>query len=74
MSLKFFKWLYFPNIEPAKRPKPEVVQNLPKLRRLEISGYEPNDMWDAEDNLIFSKVLPKLKRQMLSWNGGRYGC
>jgi integrase len=56
--IKFSKWLHAPNIESTKRPKPEVVQNLPKLRRLEISGYEPNDMWDAEDNLIFLKYCP----------------
>jgi integrase len=56
--IKFFKWLHAPNIEPAKRPKPEVIQNLSKLRRLEISGYEPNDMWNAEDNLIFLKYCP----------------
>src|SRR5215831_8125286 len=59
--IKFFKWLYFPNIEPAKRPKPEVIQNFPKLRRLEISGYEPNDMWDDEDNLIFLKYCSNLR-------------
>jgi integrase/recombinase XerD len=59
--IKFFKWLYAPNTEPAKRSKPEVVQNFPKLRRLEISGYEPNDMWIAEDNLIFLKYCPNSK-------------
>jgi integrase/recombinase XerD len=54
---KFFKWLYL-SVEPAKRSKPEVIQNFPKLRRLEISGYEPSDMWDAEDNRIFLKYCP----------------
>ena len=38
--VKFFKWLHYPNIEPTKRLKLEVVQNFPKLRRLEISDYE----------------------------------
>jgi hypothetical protein len=55
---KFFKWLYCPDIESTKRPKPKVVQNLPKLRRREISGYKPSDMWDAEDNLIFLRYCP----------------
>lgn len=55
---KFFKWLYFPNIEPTKRSKPELIQNFPKLRRLETSRYDPIDMWDAEDNLIFLKYCP----------------
>jgi hypothetical protein len=27
--LRFFKWLYYPSIEPNKRPKPEIVQNIP---------------------------------------------
>jgi integrase/recombinase XerD len=55
---KFFRWLYHPDLEPIKRPKTPVVQNLPKLRRREISGYKPSDMWDAEDNLIFLKYCP----------------
>jgi hypothetical protein len=29
--IKFFRWLYYPDLEPAKRPKPTVAQNLPKL-------------------------------------------
>jgi integrase/recombinase XerD len=52
------KWLYYPDIEPRKRPKPNVVQNLSKLKRREISGYKPSDMWDAEDNLIFLRYCP----------------
>jgi integrase/recombinase XerD len=59
--IKFFKWLYFPDVEPAKRSKPEVVLNLPKLKRHEISGYQPNDMWIDEDNLIFLKYCPNSK-------------
>jgi integrase/recombinase XerD len=55
---KFFRWLYYPDIEPTKRPKPTVVQNLPKMKRREISGYKPSDMWDPEDNLIFLKYCP----------------
>src|ERR1700739_4699730 len=55
---KFFKWLYFPNIEPTKRDKPEIMQNFPKLKRSETSSYEPKDMWNAEDNLLFLKYCP----------------
>jgi integrase len=29
--LRFFKWLYYPDIEPGKRPKPDVIENIPKL-------------------------------------------
>jgi integrase len=56
--IKFFRWLYSPDIEPTKRPKPTVVQNLAKFRRGEISGYKPSDMWNAEDNLLFLKYCP----------------
>ena len=35
-----------------------MFQNLPKLRRLEKSSYEPNDMWDAVDNLLFLRYCP----------------
>jgi hypothetical protein len=30
--LRFFKWLYYPDIEPRKRPRPYVIENLPQLR------------------------------------------
>jgi integrase len=56
--IRFFRWLYSPDIEPKKRPKPKVVQNLPKLKRREISVYKPSDMWVAEDNLLFLKYCP----------------
>jgi integrase/recombinase XerD len=56
--IKFFRWLYSSNLEPTKRPKPKVVQNLSKFKRREISGYKPSDMWNAEDNLIFLKYCP----------------
>lgn len=26
--IRFFKWLYFPDVEPDKRPKPPVVENI----------------------------------------------
>jgi hypothetical protein len=32
-SIRFFKWLYFPDIEPYKRPKPPVIENIPQLKR-----------------------------------------
>ena len=59
--VKFFKWLYSPLQEPAKRPKPAVVQNLTKLKRNEISLYKPSDMWASEDNLLFLKYCPSTR-------------
>ena len=26
---RFFKWLYYPELEPSKRPIPDVVKNIP---------------------------------------------
>jgi integrase len=59
--IKFFRWLYSPDIGPKERPKPAVVQNLPSLRRKETSIYEPSDMWDAEDNRIFLRYCPSAR-------------
>jgi len=56
--IKFFRWLYYPGLEPKERPKPKVVQNLRTLKRREVSGYKPADMWNAEDNLLFLKYCP----------------
>ena len=55
---KFFKWLYNPDLEPKKRIKPIVVQNIPLLRRREISIYKPTDLWTVDDDLIFLKWCP----------------
>lgn len=55
LIIKFFKWLYYPNIEPKKRPKPYAVENIPKYRRKEISIYKPTDLWNTEDDLLFLK-------------------
>lgn len=31
--MRFFKWFYYPDIEPNKRPKPEILDNIPQLKR-----------------------------------------
>jgi len=58
--VKFFKWLYKCSLDPhsrSKEPRPAVIQNIPKLRRKETSGcYQPSDMWNAENNLLFLNV------------------
>ena len=53
--IRFFKWLYFPDIEPSKRHKPNVVQNIPGLKMKEKSAYKPSDLWTTEDNNIYLK-------------------
>jgi hypothetical protein len=58
--LRFFKWLHSPdpNIPPAQSPRPAVMQNIPRIRRLEKSIYKPTDMWTIEDDLLFCKYCP----------------
>jgi integrase/predicted nucleic acid-binding Zn ribbon protein len=55
---RFFKWLYHPNVGPAKRPKPSVVENIPRLKRKEQSIYRPSDLWTTGDDLLFLKYCP----------------
>ena len=56
--IRFFKWLYTPELEANKRPNPSVVDNIPRLRRKEISVYKPSDLWTQEDDLLFFKYCP----------------
>jgi integrase len=58
--LRFFKWLHRPNddVEYNKRPKPAVMQNIPKINRREISIYKPSDLWTEEDDALFYKHCP----------------
>lgn len=59
--LRFFKWLHAPDIEPSKRPKPAVMDNIPKLKRKEKSIYTASDMWTSEDDLLFLKYCPNIR-------------
>ena len=56
--LRFFKWLYSPDFEPDKRPKPPVVENVFQLKRKEKSIYKPSDLWTPEDDLLFLEYCP----------------
>ena len=55
---RFFKWLYYPDIEPDKRPKPEVIENISILKRKEQSIYKPTDLWTEEDDIVFLRYCP----------------
>jgi integrase len=55
---RFFKWQYSPDIEPDKRPKPPIIENIPKLKRKETSIYKPSDLWTQQDDLLFLKYCP----------------
>jgi integrase/recombinase XerD len=54
----FFKWLHFPDLEPAKRPKPSIMDNIPPLKRKEQSIYKPSHLWTTEDDALFLKYCP----------------
>jgi integrase len=56
--MRFFKWLYSPDIEYKQRPKPEVIQNIHQLKRKEKSIYKPTDLWTTEDDSLFLKYCP----------------
>jgi integrase/recombinase XerD len=55
---RFFKWLYYPDVDFKKRAKPECVENIPQLTRKEKSIYKPSDLWTQEDDLLFLKYCP----------------
>ena len=59
--MRFFKWLYYPYIESDKRPKPEVIQNIPQLKRKEKSIYKPTDLWTPEDDSLFLRYCPNTR-------------
>jgi integrase len=60
--LRFFKWLYYPDFVPhTKRPKPSVMENIPRIKRREVSIYKPTDLWTEEDDMLFYKYCPSLR-------------
>jgi integrase/recombinase XerD len=58
---RFFRWLNNPNLEPKKRPKPKVVQNIHELKRKEQSIYKPTDLWSTQDDQLFLKHCPNIR-------------
>ena len=56
--MRFFKWLYNPEVEPSKRPTPDVVKNIPSFKRKEQSIYKPTDLWTEQDDALFLKYCP----------------
>jgi integrase/recombinase XerD len=63
---RFFKWLQYRNVtgDPNKRNelsveqrKPKCIQDIPRLKRKEISSYKPTDLWTPQDDLLFLKYV-----------------
>ena len=61
--VRFFRWLYSPDIQQNKRPKPSVIDNIPELRRKEKSIYKPSDLWTQQDDLLFLKYCPSKREK-----------
>jgi integrase/recombinase XerD len=61
--LRFFKWLHRLNddIPHNKRPTPEVMQQIPRIKRREVSIYKPTDLWTEEDDELFYRHCPSLR-------------
>jgi integrase/recombinase XerD len=74
LLIKFFKWLYYSDIEPNKRPKPQVVENIFQLRRKEQSIYKPTDLWIVEDDLLFLKYCPSKRDKCYHMISRDTGC
>jgi integrase len=74
LLIKFFKWLYYPDIEPNKRPKPQVVENIFQLKRKEQSIYKPSDLWTREDDLLFLKYCPSKRDKCYHMISRDTGC
>ncbi len=56
--LKYFKWLYNPDVDCKKRPTPSCMNGIKVLPRKELSPYKPSDLWTQRDNDIFLKYCP----------------
>lgn len=61
LLMRFFKWLYYPNEEHSNRPKPKIIENIPRYKRKEQSIYKPTDLWTQEDDLLFLKYCPNTR-------------
>ena len=72
--IRFFKWLYYPDVEPRKRPKPSVIENVPQLKRKEISIYKPSDLWTNEDDAIFLRYCPSKRIKCYHAVSGDTSC
>jgi len=72
--LRFFKWLYYPDIEPDKRLRPDIIENIPQLKRKEKSIYKPTDLWTAEDDLLFLKYCASKRNKCYHAMSHDTGC
>jgi integrase len=55
-------------------PKPSVVENIPQLKRKEISIYKPSDVWTNEDDAIFLRYCPSKRIKCYHAVSGDTSC
>ena len=53
--IKFFRWLYYPDLPAKKRPKPDVIKNVVAYQKPEATNVEAKDLWTAEEDRTFLK-------------------
>jgi integrase len=66
--------LYYPGIQADKRPKPDVIENIPKLKRKEQSVYKPTDLWTQENDLLFLRYCPSKRMKCYHAMSRDTGC
>lgn len=59
--MRFFRWLHAPDIPQRQRPRPAVMENIPRIKRKEVSIYKPTDLGTEEDDFIFYRYCPSLR-------------
>src|ERR671919_1034420 len=74
LLIRFFKWLYYLDIEQKKRPKPSVIENIPQLKRREQLIYKPSDLWSMDDDLLFLKYCPIIREKCYHMISRDLGC
>jgi hypothetical protein len=63
--IRFFKWLYYPDIPPNRRPEPPIIQNIGRLKRREQTTYKPTDVWTLKDDVIFLKYCTSKREKFI---------
>lgn len=62
---KFFKWLYFPDIDRKKlKEKPEVIRDLPLIKPPNKTPVKSTDLWEPDEDKIFLKYCPDKRLQL----------
>jgi integrase len=72
--LRFFKWLYYADVEPDRRPRPKIIENIPHLKRKEKSIYKPTDLWTTEDDSLFLKYCASKRNKCFHAMAHDTGC